>query len=322
MGFIKMSKKINKQSKIKEKPALTIKNLDKKQYMTGGTFACSGCNAIWGERLVLMALGKNTIMINSAGCMTLTATYPFTPYKIPWVHGAIENAAAIGSGIYRGLKAQNKHKNINIVPYAGDGASYDIGLQAISGAVDRKEHMIYICYNNGNFANTGHQRSSATQYGARTSTTPIGAKNKIGNILPRKHLSKMLAIQGAPYVATASTSNPLDLINKLNKAKKIQGFKFIDLLTPCIPGWGINENQGYKAGGLMVDSCVWPLYEIENGKFNLTYKPKKKIPIKTALTFQKRFKHLSQTELNKIQRQIDKEWKLLLKGKYYQANEY
>jgi len=194
-----------------------IKSEKKKPHLiTGGTFACSGCGAILGTKLTLVALGKNTILINTSGCMTLTATWPFTPYKVPWVHGAIENGGSVAAGILMGLKSQKKDKNVNIVVYAGDGATYDIGLQALSGMVHRKEKIIYICYNNCQFANTGHQCSAATQQYSRTSTTPP----PIGNPLPRKNMAKMMALNGADYCATACVSFPFDFIKKLTRHTK------------------------------------------------------------------------------------------------------
>ncbi|MBW2978761.1 pyruvate synthase subunit beta [Candidatus Woesearchaeota archaeon] len=295
-----------------------IKSEKKKPHLiTGGTFACSGCGAILGTKLTLVALGKNTILINTSGCMTLTATWPFTPYKVPWVHGAIENGGSVAAGILMGLKSQKKDKNVNIVVYAGDGATYDIGLQALSGMVHRKEKIIYICYNNCQFANTGHQCSAATQQYSRTSTTPP----PIGNPLPRKNMAKMMALNGADYCATACVSFPFDFIKKLRKASTMKGASFIDLLTPCEPGWMVNSRDTLKAGKLMVETGMWPLYEIENKKITLSYKPKM-LPAVKALQMQGRFKHLKQEQVTQIQLAIVKEWEMITKGKYWEADEY
>lgn len=305
---------------IKQK-AKKFTDLPKEELIQGGTFTCSGCNAILSIKLLYKALGKNTIMINPAGCMTLTATYPYTPYKVPWIHGAIENAAAVGSGIYRGLKALKKDKGIHIVPFAGDGATYDIGFQSLSGAVHRKENMIFVCYNNSSYANTGFQWSAATPWGANTNTSPPGKKNPIGNILPRKHMTKMLAIQGSPYVATATPAYPLDYVNKLRKAAQFEGTKFIDCLTACIPGWNIGDPQGAEVSRAMVESGIWPLYEIVNKKFRLTHKPKM-IPVEKALKMQKRFAHLKPEHVKQIQKMVDEEWKYLNKGDIWNSEEY
>lgn len=300
----------------------SIKDIPKEELLKGGTFACAGCNAIYGIRLTLKALGKNTIMVNTSGCMTLTAIDPFTPYKIPWVHNAIENGASTAAGILMGLKAQKKDKGTNIVVYAGDGATYDIGLQALSGMVSRNEKIIYVCYNNGAFSNTGFQKSSATPLGAETSTTPSGKINEFGNTYDRKNLVKMMHINGAKYVATASTSHPIDYINKLRKASKIDGACFIDLLSPCIPGWGLNDYEGSFTANNLVESGMWPLYEIEeNGKMKINYEPKF-IPITDAIKNQKRFSHLDKKQINYIQKLIKDEWIKLRSGKFWIVDEY
>jgi pyruvate ferredoxin oxidoreductase beta subunit len=284
--------KVNIKGKVLEVP--------QEDLVTGGTFACSGCGAILGTKLALKALGPNTIMVNSAGCMTLTVTWPFTPYKVPWVHSAIENAGATATGILMALKAQKLDKKVNVLCYAGDGASYDIGLQALSGMVARRERIIYVCYNNASFANTGFQHSSATPYGARTKTSEPGKECPLGNVLPRKNLAKMMAMNGAEYVATASVAYPIDFINKLRKAKELKGPVFIDLLTHCVPGWLHDDANGIQVGQAMVESGMWPLYEIHNKKVTITHKPKM-IPVTKAIKMQGRFKHLCNKNIKEIQ---------------------
>jgi len=300
-----------------------IKDIPKEDLLTGGTFACAGCNAILGTKFVLKALGKNTILINASGCMTLTAAYPFTPYKVPWVHGAIENAASVATGISMGLKAQKKDKNVNVVCYAGDGATYDIGFQALSGAAHRNENIIYVCYNNSSFANTGFQRTSATPYGARTTTTPID--NGIGNILPRKNMTKIMALHNIPYTATASTAYPIDFMQKLQKASKIYGLKFIDLLTSCEPGWLVQSAKMIEVNKLMVQTGVWPVYEIENKNgiksFKLNIEPRM-LPAADVLKLQGRFSHLKKEDIEFIQGIINKEWEFLKVGNWWDAVEY
>ena len=291
------------------------KEMQKEHLLTGGTFACSGCNPILGTRLVLIALGKNTILVNTAGCMTLTATWPFTPYKVPWVHGAIENGGAVATGISRGLKALGKDKDTHVVVYAGDGATYDIGLQSLAGMVHRQEKVIYVCYNNCQLANTGHQCSAATTKYAKTTTTPLG------NPLPRQHMAKMMAMNDASYCATACTAFPFDFIMKLRKAAKIEGASFIDLLAPCEPGWITEPHETIKAGKLMVESGIWPLYEIENKKITISHKPQM-IPVSEALKIQGRFKHLTEEEMSDIQATVIKEWEMITKGRFWEAEEY
>ncbi len=302
--------------------AINIKEEAKTPHLfSGGHFACAGCGATIGIRLTLMALGKNTIMVNPSGCMTLTAAYPFTPYKIPWVHNAIENAASTAAGILMGLKAQGKDKDVNIVCYAGDGATYDIGLQALSGVANRKEKIIYVCYNNCNYANTGHQRTAATQLYARTTTTPLGKLNEKGNLIQRKNMAKIMAMHNIPYSATASISHPYDYMNKLQKAAKIDGPVFIDLLCSCEPGWLVDTDRMVEVAKKMVDSGMWPLYEIENKKVTINLEPQM-IPVEEALKLQGRYKHLTKKEIEEIQNIINQEWTLIKQGKFWDSEEY
>ena len=292
-----------------------MKDVPRKELIGGGTFACAGCGAVTGIKFVFKALGKKTIMVNSSGCMTLTALYPFTPYKVPWVHLAIENAGSVATGISMGLKAQKKEKGTNIVVYAGDGATYDIGFQSLSGAADRKENFIYVCYNNSFYANTGFQRTGATPLYSETTSTPLP------NVLPRKHMARIMVDHDCEYVATACTSYPLDFMNKLKRAAKYPGVKFIDLLTPCVPGWEIPSGKSYGAGKLMVDTGLWPMYEVVRGEFELSMKPRM-LPVEKVLKLQGRFGHLREKGIKHIQNIVNKEWKSLNAGEYYKTHEY
>jgi len=293
----------------------TIKDVPQEECIVGGSSACAGCGAVLGMKLATKALGKKTIMINASGCMTLVPTYPYTPFKIPWIHLGIENAGAIAGGIWAALKKKKK-TDVQILAYIGDGATYDIGFQSLSGAIDRNDNFIYVCYNNQSFANTGVQKSSATPFGAYTSTTPVGKKEKLGNIESKKPLTKMIAAQGCQYVATACISYPLDYMRKLQRAAKIKGAKFINLLTPCQPGWGFHASQTIRIGKLAVETGAWPLYEIVDGKFALSLKPRLK-PVRKYLETQSRFKHLPDSAVRKIQKQINEQWKKLVKGQYW-----
>jgi len=300
---------------------VNVKELaQKEEYMTGGTFACSGCQPVYGLRLLQMALGKRMVIVNAAGCMTLTATHPYTCYKTPWLYNAIENSAPTAAGVAKGLEALGK-KDITVVCYVGDGATYDIGFGPLSGAAYRNDNILYICYNNFNYANTGHQVNSATQEYARTKTTPIGKVNKIGNMLPRKNMAKILAMHNVAYAATASTGYQHDFIEKVIKASKIKGFKFIDLLCACEPGWLVKANEMNKVSKLMVDTGIWPLYEIENKKVTINMKPPMK-PVEEALSLQGRYKHLSSEMIIEIQKKVNKEWELMNSGKFWEADEY
>ncbi|HDD72632.1 MAG TPA: pyruvate synthase subunit beta [Candidatus Aenigmarchaeota archaeon] len=300
----------------------TINDVPKQELVVGGGPLCMGCSAALGLKLALKALGKNTIVINASGCMTLFATYPYMPTKVPWLHIAIENAAAGATGIKAALKQLKKGRNVNILCYAGDGATYDIGLQALSGACERRDDFIYVCYNNQSFSNTGVQMSSATPPGAYTTTTYPSRKNPLGNTLIRKSLIKIMAAHGIPYAATACISFPLDYMRKLQKAARIEGPKVIDLLCPCPTGWGFDPSKAIEVGNLAVRTGAWPLYEIENGKFNLTFKTINLLPIKRYFSMQRRFHHLGERQIAEIQAMVKKEWDMLLQGRFWEAVEY
>ncbi|MBL7169789.1 MAG: pyruvate synthase subunit beta [Candidatus Aenigmarchaeota archaeon] len=296
----------------------TIKDIPKEELLVGGHAACQGCGSVLGLRLALKALGKNTIIINASGCMTLLPTYPLTSFKVPWIHVAIENGGAVASGISRALKMKGQ-TNVNVVVYAGDGATYDIGFQSLSGALERGDNFIYVCYNNQSFGNTGVQRSSATPYGAYTTTTPTGKTSHVGNPKERKPLTKIVAAHGIPYAATASVSYPLDYIRKLQKAAKIKGPKFINLLTPCQPGWGFDTHDTVNVGKLAVQTGFWPLYEMENGQFRLTMSRGKLKPIQEFLKTQVRFRHLERKYIMLMQQKINERWRKLLKGNFWES---
>ncbi len=285
------------------------------ELFSGGSPLCAGCMSSLGLKLALKALGKNTIVINATGCLTLLSVYPHSPMKVPFIHVAMENAGAVATGVCAAYKQIGRH--VNILVYAGDGATYDIGLQSLSGACDRREDFIYVCYNNQSFSNTGVQQSSATPLGAATSTTPPGKKNEMGNLFQRKPMERIMAAHGIPYVATACVSFPQDYMEKLKKAMHISGPKFIDLLCPCPTGWGFKPEEGIEIGRLAVQTGAWPLYEIERGKLKITYMPEKLRPIEDYLSRQKRFKHLKPKHIKMIQRIIKKRWNELVKGDFY-----
>jgi len=294
----------------------TYRDLPSENLITGGHSLCAGCGPAIGLRLSLLALGKNTIVINSAGCLTLTPTFPYTPYKVPWVFLAIENGAAAGIGIRSALKALKKDKGTNILAYIGDGATYDIGFQSLSHLLERNDNVIYVCYNNQNFSNTGHQTSTATSKKMMTNTSPAG------NPMWRKPITRIMAAHGVSYAATASVGYPLDYMNKLLKIKDKPGAKFIDLHCPCQPGWGYDSSKTAEVARLAVQTGAWPLYEFVNGKFSLTYKPDKLKPVKEYIKMQKRFSHLKEKDIKEIQGWITKEWEQLSKGNFWEAKEY
>ena len=299
----------------------TIRDVPTEERVAGGAPLWSGCPGALGLKLALKALGKKTIVINASGCMTLFTTFPHMPTRVPWLHVAIENAAAVATGIRAALGQLGRNRGVNVLCFVGDGATYDIGFQALSGAVARGDDFIFCCYNNNSFSNTGVQMSSATPYGAYTTTTPL---NKAGsaNILMRKPMAKIIAAHGAPYVAQACISNAMDYMRKLQKAASIPGPKFIDLLAPCPTGWGFEASKTIAVGDLAIRTGAWPLYEIEHGRFTLNYRQAKLLPVREYLKTQRRFRGISDRVVRDIQNFINKEWKLLLQGRYWEAVEY
>jgi pyruvate ferredoxin oxidoreductase beta subunit len=299
----------------------TIMDVTTEELVAGGAPLCAGCPGALGLKLALKALGKKTIVINASGCMTLFTTFPHMPTRVPWLHIAIENAAAAATGIRAALEQLGRNKGVNVLCFAGDGATYDIGFQALSGAVSRGDDFLFVCYNNHSFSNTGVQMSSATPYGAYTTTTPL-SKTGSANILMRKPMAKIIAAHGAPYVAQACVSDAMDYMRKLQKAASIPGPKFIDLLAPCPTGWGFDSSKTIEVGNLAIRTGAWPLYEIERGTFTLNYRPARLLPVREYLKAQRRFRGISDRVVSEIQSFIDREWKLLLQGRYWEAREY
>jgi len=237
--------------------------------------------------------------------------FPHTASKIPLMHTAFETTAAAASGVKAGLVASGKD-DITVLGWAGDGGTFDIGFQALSAAAERNEDFIYACYDNEAYMNTGIQRSSATPYGAWTTTTPLGQTKS----LPKKNIVEIMAAHKIPYAATVNPAYPQDLINKFRKARKISGFRFIHVLAPCPTGWKFDSDLSIKLGRLAVETKVFPLYEVENGElYRINYRSKG-LPVQDYLLQQGRFKHLKPEEIAYIQGQVDKNWhELLLKEK-------
>jgi len=293
---------------------LAIKDLPKEEYILPGSAACPGCPATIGLRIILKALGRNTIMVIPACCTAVIESwYPKTSFDIPILNIAFEASAAAASGIVSALKKLGREKT-NVVVWAGDGGTYDIGLQAMSGAFERETDFIYICYNNQIYSNTGIQRSGATPYGAWTTTT-VGGKKEVP-----KDMGAIVRAHHIPYVATASISYPEDLYRKVMKAKQIRGPKYIEILTPCPPGWRFSMDMTIEMGRLAVETGVWPLYEYENERmiFNgiskaiIEGKYKRK-PVDEWLKLQGRFSHLfkpkrDEERIRRFQEYVDEMW--------------
>lgn len=278
--------------------------MNEKELLAPGHRGCAGCGAAIGVKLALRVLGKNTIAVTPTGCLeVMTSPYPETAWRIPWIHVAFENAAAVAAGVESALKAKGKD-DINVVVFAGDGGTVDIGMQALSGAMERGHNIIYVCYDNEAYMNTGIQRSGATPFGASTTTTPPGKKS-FGENKQKKNMALIMAAHEIPYVATASISYPEDYMRKVKKAMEIDGPSYIHLHQPCTTGWRFPPSKTIEVGRLAVESGAWLLYEIENGEFRITYRPVERRPVKEYLKMQGRFKHLTDEEIQKIQDYID-----------------
>ncbi|KZX10110.1 pyruvate synthase subunit PorB [Methanobrevibacter filiformis] len=280
--------------------------LPEEELLAPGHRGCAGCGATIGARLALKALGRNTVAISATGCLeVITTPFPETSWEIPWIHVAFENAGAVASGVERALKAQGK-TDVNIVAFGGDGGTADIGMQSLSGAMERGHNFTYICYDNEAYMNTGIQRSASTPYGASTTTSPHG-KESFGEDQHKKNMPLIMAAHGIPYVATASISYPEDFMRKVKKAAEIEGPAYIHLNQPCTTGWGYDPSKTIELGRLAVETGSWALYEIIDGEFKLSYKPQIRKPVVEYLDAQKRFKHLSQKEKDNIQTFVDKQ---------------
>ncbi|MGC8971845.1 MAG: thiamine pyrophosphate-dependent enzyme [bacterium] len=301
---------------------VNIKELSRKEdRLTGGHRLCAGCGASIAVRQILLAIDKPVVVANATGCLEVATTiYPYTAWKTPWIHSAFENAASTISGVeaaYQSLRRQGKiTEDIAFIAFGGDGGTYDIGFQALSGAMERNHRILYICYDNEAYMNTGIQRSSATPLGAWTTTSPVG-KVRPGKLGRKKDIVASIAEQGAVYVAQASISNFRDLIEKVRKAVSMDGATFINVLSPCPRGWRSDTSETVNIARLAVETCYWPLYEVEDGKWKINYIPRQKLPITEYLKPQGRFAHLFRPEnaqlLEEIQKEVDAKWELLQK---------
>lgn len=280
------------------------------ELLVSGHNACAGCGAMIMMRHVLKELGEKTIMVIPACCSTLLmGVYPYTSLRIPLIHCPFETAAAIASGIRAALNLDGDTET-TVLAWAGDGGTFDIGLQALSAAVERNENFIYVCYDNEAYMNTGIQRSSATPWGAWTTTTPRPTvKNE-----PKKDIVKILAAHKIPYAATATLAFMDDLCAKVRKAKGIKGSRFLHLLSPCQPGWRVESKDTVKLSRLAVETRIFPLYEVENGEtWRINYEPEKFTPVEEYLKLQGRFSHLTAEDIRIIQANMEKEWQNLKK---------
>ncbi len=298
--------------------------------ITSGHRLCAGCAEPIIAKLVLASIKDPVVVINATGCLEVATTiYPYTAWKIPWMHNAFENAPATVSGIIEAYNvilrkkpsarpkwARNLPRNIKFAVFSGDGGSYDIGLQSLSGALERGHKFLYVCYDNEAYMNTGNQRSGATPLGSSTTTSPAG-KVKQGKEEWRKDLTAIVEGHHINYVAQASIFHWADLSKKVQRAMEVNGPSFINVMSPCQRSWGFDPSQTVKIAKLAVETNFWPLYEIDNGKFTLNYEPRKRTPIIEWIKSQKRFKHLLKPEnkkiIERIQKHIDKQFETLRK---------
>jgi len=295
------------------------KREEKKRKFESGHSLCAGCGLPIAVRTILNSTDGPVVASNATGCLEVATTrFPTSAWNIPWIHNAFENAAATISGAeaaYRSMKRKGKiDEEMDFIAFAGDGGTYDIGFQSLSGALERGHDFTYVTLDNGAYMNTGIQRSSATPKGASTTTAPAG-KERYGKQEKRKNLTEIVAAHEIPYVAQASISHLQDLSDKADKAIHRDGPAFLNVLSTCQLGWRIPPKDAVKVAQKGVDTCFWPLYEVDEGEYNITYEPKEKLPVEEWLEPQKRFAALFKTGneevVKEIQEDIDRDWEKL-----------
>ena len=284
-----------------------------KENFAQGNRACVGCAEALAVRLACKALGDNVIIAMATGCMEIVSSQlPYTSWEVPWIHTLFENTAAVASGIESGLKVMNRKgrrqlPEVKVVAMAGDGGTADIGLQALSGAMERGHNFLYICYDNEAYMNTGIQRSSSTPYGASTTTSPAG-KVSIGQVTWKKNMPAIAIAHEIPYVATACPSYPFDLMDKVAKGAAVNGPAYIQILSVCPTGWRSPPDLSIRLGRLAVETGMFPLYEVENGRYKLSLDFPKLKPVSDYMERQGRFRHLSREVMNEIQQRVGEEY--------------
>ena len=290
--------------------------------LRGGHALCQGCGVPMVVRTIVDSIDTPVVVVSATGCLEVASTrFPTTAWNIPWLHVAFENAAAVASGVetaYRALRGRGalaEDEPITFLVLAGDGGTYDIGLQALSGAFERGHRFIFVCYDNEAYMNTGVQRSGATPFGAGTTTSPAG--HGFGKAEQRKDMTAIAVAHHIPYVAQACSVHWQDLSTKVERAAHADGPAFLNVLTDCPVGWGHEPRASLEILNAAVDSCFWPLYEVAGGRYRLTYEPERIIPVEDWLRPQTRFAHLFRPEasgaVQEIQRRIDEDWATLLR---------
>ena len=284
-------------------------NLPDPENMSSGHVGCPGCGAAIAMKLVLKALGEKTMMVLPACCWSIIAgPYPQSALRIPLIHSAFETGGAVASGVRAALDMKGDTET-TVLTWAGDGGTFDIGFQALSGAVERNEDFIYVCYDNEAYMNTGVQRSSSTPYGAWTTTTPGSDWKK----MRKKNIVEALVAHRIPYAATASIAFPEDLVYKVKKAKWIKGSRFLHIFSSCPTGWGLPSELSVKIARMAVQTNIFPLYEVEDGlRYTINFKSKGYL-VREYFKLQGRFKHLTEEDLDQIQEMVNDDWELLLR---------
>jgi pyruvate ferredoxin oxidoreductase beta subunit len=303
---------------LKNAPKFSPKNLPTFEALVHGHRACQGCGEVLALRQALKAIGGEMIVASATGCMEIiTSPYPHTAWAVPWIHVAFECAAAVASGIEAGRKAmQRKGKlpadeKVTIIAMAGDGGTADIGLQALSGAMERGHNYIYICLDNEAYMNTGIQRSSSTPWGATTTTSPAGELS-YGQKTEKKDLPAIMAAHGVPYVATASPAFYTDLMAKAKKASLVPGPAYLHIYSPCPTGWRSSPDSAISLARLAVETKVFPLYEVIEGKYTLNKAITKPKPVEEYLKPQRRFSHLGPEQIAHIQAEVNAKYDRLV----------
>ena len=286
-----------------------IKEIPREEYILPGTTSCMGCGATLSLRLALRILGKRTILVIPANCSSIIqGSFPKTAFRVPVLNVAFASSAAVASGVVAALEVRGIDE-VNVVVWAGDGATADIGLSALSAAAYRQDNMLYICYDNEGYMNTGVQESGATPFGALTANSPGGKR------LFKKDMPLIMMEHKIPYIATANVSYAQDFIQKLRKALTHVGFKYIHLLSPCPPGWRIPADETIHVGRLAVETGAWPLFEIEDGRFRLTgpsvniHNQGRRKPVEEYLRIQERYRKMTDEDVKIFKEWIDNSWK-------------
>lgn len=290
------------------------------KHLVPGHTSCAGCGIPALVRAILGESKDPVVVANATGCAEVTTTiYPYTAWNVPYIHNAFENAAATISGVERAYEALRKKglakDKINFVVFGGDGGTFDIGLQSLSGALERGHRFLYVCYDNGGYMNTGNQRSSATPFGAFTETTPAG-KESFGKMEKRKNIMEIVKAHGVEYLAQANVAFMEDLKAKARKALAVNGPSFLLVFQPCTANWKFPTSQYVEVGKLATETNFWPLYEIKDGKYYMNWATEKSKPVEEFLKTQGRFKHLFSAKnkaiIDQIQKEVDEEWMRLV----------